>query len=294
MGYYGEVDHPAVTTAPPVTMPGRRPPTTYGFPVSQPRRPRPARLRLCTLALGLVTALVAPLAPMGAASAADPYDTTAVSALITRLEADLRAQNARVESTAAELTRGTAQWEKGKAELARTHAKAVEAQAGADQALLQVGVASQHLDEVAAAAYRNPVPSEIDLLLSSSGEDFSRTLATAGMLRLRRRPQRRRAAPDDHRAAGRRRERRLRGPAHPARGRPGEGPRGRGRAAHRDGGEGGPGHGRDGQPARRRPAGEGSPRRRPQGGRGGGPSQGRRGGCPQGRGGGGPQGCRRA
>ena len=144
----------------------------------------PSRLRSAVAAILAAVIATTVLAAAPGARAADPYDTSAVSALITQLEADLRAQSSVVDATAVELTKGTERYEEGKVQLARTVASAEKAATEAAAARAVVVVAKERLDAVASSSYRSPMPTELDLMLSTNAEQFTNMLATASMLRL--------------------------------------------------------------------------------------------------------------
>ena len=141
-------------------------------------RPRLRRVQFPRLRRTVLTVLAVTLVVTSStgAEAASPEQVLA--------RADTTAQaarNAAGESTV-RLTRGTAAWEAGTAELARVQTRAAAARALAAESEARRDDAQNRLGDYAAALYRNPVSPELAVVLNGDGADLPAALNSLAML----------------------------------------------------------------------------------------------------------------
>ncbi len=133
-------------------------------------RVAPARRLGTVLAAG---ALLFPVAP-GSTSAAVPVAPKPAAAMPAAPpvpgQAELAALRAQAAKTRELLIQGTKEYEAGQVELAQARAAATASRLAADAAARASQQTKEALDEYAAAAYRNPIPLDLEMMLSFDGD----------------------------------------------------------------------------------------------------------------------------
>lgn len=171
-------------TSPDLTLTRRGTDVTTRRPslaVGRPSTHHP-RVRQLVAAVTAALCLLAVLGVARTAVAAGPYDTTAVDTRIADLSAQLASQQSRVATVTAQLTKGTAAWEAGKAQLVQTRHQQAAAEQQAEAALARVAVAQEALDSYAASAYQQPGSSTLQLFMSIEPGDFTEAITAATLL----------------------------------------------------------------------------------------------------------------
>ena len=142
----------------------------------RPSRTRRRRRRTTTLTLALAATLALTLAPAtGSAQAADIGD---LEAAVRSAEATAQAARDAAGSSADALAEGTARWEAGKKVLAGVQDRARAARARVAAAEAETAAQRKALGAFAAAAYRNPVNPELQVVLTSDREDVPAALSS--------------------------------------------------------------------------------------------------------------------